>query len=177
MDAIDELVARCKPHRELRAFHDFHKQHPEILDFLIEEIGNRFNSGQKSFSFASLWHYCRWKIVIGQDPGTFKMNDHLTPFYARAIVILRPSFNGWAELRHTKPNEVFGLELEPVKHPDFYARRVTWADGTALEDGWRPSVEHIVTRAAIVRPDIHSRDNAAFTRGQHGASTGQQTVF
>jgi len=158
IDAIDEIVARCKPHHELRTFHEFHRQNPEVLAFLIEEIETRMNHGQKSFSFASLWHYCRWKIDIGRGPRTFKMNDHLTPYYARAIMILRPDFNGWAELRHNSVNDVFGLALELEKRPEFYARRVIWADGTALEDGWRPTLPHVVGVAEVAkRPDIHQR--------------------
>jgi hypothetical protein len=159
IDAIDELVARCKPHPELKAFHEFHRQNPEILHFLIGEIETRRNHGQKSFSFASLWHYCRWKVTIGKGPAsTFKLNDHLTPYYARAIVILRPAFNGWAELRHRSVNEVFGLALEPTKRPEFYARRVMWADGTALENGWRPTRPHVVGVCEVAkRPDVHPR--------------------
>jgi hypothetical protein len=159
IDAINELVARCEPHHELKTFHEFHRQNPEVLNFLIEEIETRRSHGQKSFSFASLWHYCRWKVVIGKGPAsTFKMNDHLTPYYARAIVILRPDFNGWAELRHRSVNEIFGLALEPKKRPEFYARRVVWANGAALENGWRPTQPLVVGVCEIAkRPDIHPR--------------------
>lgn len=157
IDAIDEIVARCKPRPELRAFHEFHRENPQVLAFLIGEIETRRRAGQRSFSFASLWHYCRWKVDIGRGPGTFKMNDHLTPFYARAIMILRPDFNGWAELRHKSVNEVFGLALEDEKRPEFYARRVVWADGTPLELGWRPTLPHVISRGIELRPDIHKR--------------------
>jgi len=164
VDAIDELVARCKPDSGLKTFHEFHQDNPEVLAFLIREIDSRMAAGQKSFSFASLWHYCRWKIDIGRDmnslhsPRTFKMNDHLTPYYARAIVILRPDFNGWAELRHPRVNAVFGLDVEAEKRPEFYARRVIWADGKPLEHGWRPSRPHVVGVVGIAtRPDVHPR--------------------
>jgi hypothetical protein len=157
IDAIDEIVARCKPHHELRTFHVFHRENPEILAFLIDEIETRMDAGQKSFSFASLWHYLRWKIDIGRGPRTFKMNDHLTPYYARAIMILRPDFNGWAELRHGNINDVFRLDLESEKRPEFYARRVLWADGTPLELGWRPTLPLVISSEIALRPDIHAR--------------------
>jgi hypothetical protein len=43
IDAIDELVARSQDDRELRAFHQFHKAHPEVLDFLVHEIRLRLD--------------------------------------------------------------------------------------------------------------------------------------
>lgn len=47
IDAIDELVARCKDCLELRTFHEFHIAHPEVLDFLTEEIQLRLDHGCK----------------------------------------------------------------------------------------------------------------------------------
>jgi hypothetical protein len=159
IDAIDELVARSKNHRELRAFHQLHKAHPEVLDFLVQEIQLRIDHGFAAFSYRSLWEYARWKLEMQVGPReTFLMNDHAAPFYARAIAILHPEFNGRAELRKSKADGIFGTEIEPVpeKRPKNYARRLQWADGTAIENGWRPSVPHVVNHAANRRPDIHS---------------------
>lgn len=156
-DAIAELVARSKDCPELRVFHSFHKQHPEVLDFLVSEIQLRVDHGHEAFSFPSLWSYCRWKVELPMEPGeTFKLNDHLLPFYSRAIIVLHPDFNGRCELRPSSVDEVFGLELDPVKRPGDYARRLQWADGTAIENGWRPTVPHVIHHAANLRPDIHT---------------------
>jgi len=159
IDAIDELVARSKDHKELRAFHELHKAHPEILDFLVQEIQARIDHGLPAFAYRSLWEYCRWKLQMEKGPGeTFLMNDHAVPFYARAIAILHPDFNGRAELRKSKVDELFGIELEPFDEPcKGYARKLRWADGTALTAGWRPSTPHIPTHRASRRPDIHAR--------------------
>jgi len=157
IDAIDELVEHRENHPGLMGFHKFHRQSPEVLAFLIEEIETRMNNGQMSFSFLSLWHYCRWKVDIGRKPSTFKLNDRFAPFYARAIVILRPDFNGWAEFRNKNVNKIFGLDFESEKQQEFYARRVVWADGTALEDGWRPMLPHVISFEIALRPDIHAR--------------------
>lgn len=157
IDAIDELVARSKPHRELRAFHEFHRAHPEVLAFLIQEIELRLLRF-RAFSYHSLWEYCRWKLEMEREPGeTFLMNDHAVPFYARAIAILRPELNGRAEMRTSKADEIFDVELEPVpdKRPKHYARRLRWADGTPLERGWRPTLPHVVSDGLHRRPDIH----------------------
>jgi hypothetical protein len=157
MDAIDELVARSQNHRELRAFHQLHKAHPEVLDFLVLEIRLRLDKFD-AFSYHSLWEYARWKLEMERGPDdTFLMNDHAAPFYARAITILHPEFNGHAEFRKSRADETFGLRIEPVpeKRPKNYARRLQWADGTAIEDGWRPTTPHVVNRAANRKADLH----------------------
>lgn len=159
-DAIDELVARSKDDKELRAFHGLHRQHPEVLDFLVLEIRARLEHGFKSFSYHNLWEYSRWKLTLAKGPGvTFLLNDHAVPFYARAIAILHPDLNGLAELRKSKADEVFGLALEPdsAERRKGYARRLVWADGQPLERGWRPTVPHVPKLPANRRPDIHAR--------------------
>jgi hypothetical protein len=157
IDAIDEIVARCKPCDELKTFHEFHRAHPEILAFLIDEIEARMTHGQQVFSVLSMWHYCRWKIVMDKGAATFKMNDRIAAYFGRSIVILRPEWNGWTEVRRNRVNDVFGLDLEKTKLPGLYARRVVWADGSALEDGWRPTLPHVISRDIALRPDIHKR--------------------
>jgi len=157
-DAIDELVARSKRHRELRAFHKFHRRHPEVLDFLVCEIQLRLDHGFAAFSYHSLWEYARWKIEMEKGPSdTFCMNDHAAPFYARAITILHPEFNGRCEFRKSTADKIYGIQLEPVpkKRPKNYARRLQWVDGTAIENGWRPTLPHVVNHAANLKPDIH----------------------
>ncbi len=64
-DAIDELVARSKRHPELRAFHKFHRRHPEVLDFLVHEIQLRIDHGFAAFSYRSLWEYATMETRNG----------------------------------------------------------------------------------------------------------------
>lgn len=156
-DAIDELVARSKKNRELRAFHRFHKKHPEVWDFLVHEIRLRIAHGFTAFSYHSLWEYARWKLEMQKGPNeTFRMNDHSAPFYARAITILHPEFNGLAEFRKSIADTVFGTCLEPIpdKRPKNYARHLQWEGGTPLECGWRPTLSHTIG-PVLRKPDIH----------------------
>jgi len=158
IDAIDELVARSKDHRELRAFHEFHRKHAEVLDFLVQEIRLRLER-LSAFSYHSLWQYARWKLEMEKGAGdTFLMNDHAAPFYARAITILHPEFNGRCEFRKSKADAIFGTRIEPApdKRPRNYARRLRWADGCAIERGWRPSVPHKIGGPVMRKPDIHT---------------------
>jgi hypothetical protein len=163
-DAIDELVARSKDHKKLRAFHRFHREHPEVLDALVTEIDLLIDNGHTAFSFASLWHYFRWKLLMKAAPPTqgptgrtFIMNDHATPFYSRAIIVIHPRFNGLAEFRKSVADEVFGTRIEPLpeRPSSRYSRRLVWADGTPIERGWRPTIFHVAKLPANRRPDIH----------------------
>lgn len=95
---------------------------------------------------------------MDKGPGdTFLMNDHAAPFYARAITILHPSFNGRCEFRVSKADGIFGTRIEPIpdKRPKNYARRLQWADGTTIESGWRPVHPHVITHMVSLKPDIH----------------------
>ena len=165
LDAIDELVARSSStDKRLPEFHQFHKAHPEVLDFLVEEIQLRLDRGFTAFSYHSLWEYARWKLEMAKGPGdTFLMNDHAAPFYARAITILHPEFNGRAEFRKAEADAVFGTEIEPAlkKRPKNYARRLQWKGGTALTAGWRPTIPHLVKDPGNRKADIHVKKSGA----------------
>jgi len=112
MDAIDELVARSQDCKEVRRFHEFHHNHPEVLDFLVEEIRSRLSHGFTAFSYHSLWEYAGWKLEMEKGPGnTFLMDHRCAPFYARAIAILHPEFDGLAEFSKSKADSVLGTEI------------------------------------------------------------------
>jgi hypothetical protein len=157
-DAVDELVGRSADHPELRAFHALHKAHPEVLDFLVHEIRRLRECGWTAFSYSSLFQYARWKIVMARGPGdTFAMNDHASPFYARAITILHPEFNGMCEFRMSTADGIFGTEIEPLrgKRDKNYARRLRWRGGVAIERGWRPTIAHVASHQPHTKPTVH----------------------
>jgi hypothetical protein len=157
MDAIDELVARSVDCPKLRAFHKAHRLHPETFDFLVAEIQLRLESGFPAFSYHCLAEYARWKIEKEEGPTTtFFLNDNDVPFYGRALIVLHPEFNGHCEFRKSEADEIFGTRIEPIpeKRPKNYARRLQWADGRAIEDGWRPTIPHVVGAVRRKR-DIH----------------------
>jgi hypothetical protein len=158
IDPIEELVARSKDTAGLRKFHEFHRTHPEVLDFLVTEIRLRLENFD-AFSFYSLWEYARWKLERKRRESTFLMNDHCIAFYARAITIIYPAFNGRAEFRKSAVDDIFGTRVEPVekRRRGSYSRRLQWADGTSLEGGWRPSGHHVAVAPGNRRRDLHAR--------------------
>lgn len=150
IDAVDELMERAKDDEGARKFWKFHRGNPQVLRFLIEEIESRLAKGHTRFSFNSLWQYCRGELALDlARPGKpFVMNDHLQPFYSRAIIIFRPDFNEKTEFRKSHADEVFGVELvlppETGKRARRCVRRLRWADGTPLERGWRPTLPVLI---------------------------------
>jgi hypothetical protein len=153
IDAIDELVARSLDCKELQEFHTFHRAYPEVLDFLTEEIQLRIQKGLRTISFGSLWSYARGKMAPEiEEDGDYKMNDHKVPFYGRAITILHPEFNELAEFRSSLADDCFGTTIEPTG--EGRRTRLMWADGTAIQDGWRPTIPHTL-RPVARKPDIH----------------------
>ena len=150
IDAIDELIAHRRQTGSLspmlRRVHRFHRSNPQILDFLVSEMRVDKANGWTRTSLGSLWHYARWVLTRKHlAPGeSFMMSNNLFPHYGRIIAILHPDLNGFFAMATSKSDADFGTVLEPgAKHQKpGYIRRLVWADGTAIENGWRPTTPH-----------------------------------
>lgn len=150
MDAIDELIEHCKKRGKLSPMLDrvyrFHKRNPQVLDFLVLEMRVDRENGWTRTSLGSLWHYSRWVLQRKyRAPGeSFVMSNNLFPHYGRIIAILHPDINGFFAMAKCGADSDFGTVIEPVTKnaTPGYIRKLRWADGTAIEDGWRPSIPH-----------------------------------
>lgn len=158
--AIDELKQHSKMPGRRRSglasrFYRFHKHNPDVLDFFIQELVTLRENGWNKTSFGSLWHHARWVLsTLRRAPGeTFAMSQNLACHYARAIIILHPEWNGFFVVEKAQADADFGVRVEPSSrnHPRGYVRRLQWADGTAIQDGWRPTTPHVITTAPIPR--------------------------
>ena len=150
MDAVDELIAYRKQFGRispmLRRVHRFHRHNPQVLDFLVSEMRVDRENGWTRTSLGSLWHYARWVLTRKhRAPGeSFVMSNNLFPHYGRIIAILHPDLNGFFEMAKSKADTDLGTMLEPSPKNGKrgYIRRLLWADGTPIEQGWRPTVPH-----------------------------------
>ncbi len=149
IDAVDELIAYHKPHGlspMLRRVHRFHKTNPQVLDFLVQELHEVRESGWPKTSLGSLWHHARWVLTQKyRAPGeTFVMSNNLFPHYERILIILHPEFNGFYAMGKSKADDDLRTMLEPVSKTakPGHVRRLLWADGTPIENGWRPTTPH-----------------------------------
>jgi hypothetical protein len=149
-DAVDELVTYRKQFGSspmLRRVHRFHNANPQVLDFLVSEMRVDRENGWTRTSLGSLWHYSRWVLTRkNRVPGeSFVMSNNLFPHYGRIIAILHPDLNGFFETAKSQADADLGTMLEPIaaaNRKPGYIRRLLWADGTPLEQGWRPTIPH-----------------------------------
>jgi hypothetical protein len=150
MDALQELIEHVERERGLspmlRRIQRFHTTNPQVLDFVVQELWDTRASGWSGASVKSIWEYARWVLTRKyRAPGeSFVMSNNLHSYYARIIVILHPDLNGFFEMIKSKPDADFGTMLEPASKANRpgYVRRLLWADGTPIEQGWRPSTLH-----------------------------------
>jgi|SRR5271156_889444 len=148
IDAVDELIAFSKQQGEpspmLGRVHRFHRANPQVLDFLVSENRIARENGWSRTSLGSLWHYGRGVLTRKhRAPGeSFVMSNNLFPHYGRIIAILHPDLNGFFAMAKSQADADFGTMLEPIKNQAGYIRRLVWADGSRIEDGWRPTIPH-----------------------------------
>jgi hypothetical protein len=159
MDAIDELITHRRQTGNispmLRRVHRFHRANPQVLDFLVSEMRVDKQNGWTRTSLGSLWHYARWVLTRKhRAPGeSFVMSNNLFPHYERIIAILHPDLNGFFGMAKSKADTDLGTMLE--RGTKQKPGRLVWADGAAIETGWRPTTPHepkpVRRRARVTR--------------------------
>lgn len=154
--AIDELMQYSKSRglrrsRLMSRFYRFHRRNPALLDFLLQELVVLRQNGWPTTSFEMLWHHARWVLTyVSRVPGeTFSVCQNFMPYYSRLAIILFPEFNGFYRLKKAKADKDFGLRIAPAKPGQL--RRLEWSDGTPIDDGWRPSIPHIIPKDPVPR--------------------------
>lgn len=156
MDAVNELLQHIQSTRKLsptlKRLQRFHSKNGPVLDLIVQELYDVRALGWPGASVKSLWEYARWVLMKKRSVGEpFEMNDVFQSYYARIIVILHPDLNGFFEMREPRkpgrtdrgPDAELGTKLEAAKSgTKDYSRRLLWADGSAIEQGWRPTTPH-----------------------------------
>ena len=157
INAVDELMKHCKEiglrrSRLMSRFYRFHRHNPSLLDFLLQELTVLRENKWRNTSFEMLWHHARWVLTyFNRVPGeTFSVCQNLMPHYSRLAIILFPEFNGFYRLKKAHADADFGVRIEPGTHGSEF-RRLVWADGTPIENGWRPSIPYAIPTNPVPR--------------------------
>lgn len=158
--AVDELMRHCKQVGLRRShlasrFYRFHRRNPALLDFLLQELVTLRENQWPTTSFEMLWHHARWVLTyVNRVPGeTFSVSQNFMPHYSRLAIILFPEFNGFYRLKKAHADADFGLRIARGDKKGF--ARLEWRDGTALENGWRPSTPYVIpTKPVPRRPPV-----------------------
>ncbi len=91
-------------------------------------------------------------MYLNRLPGEhFTLCQNLMPHYSRLVIILFPAFNRYYRLKSAQSDKDFGVKIEPVRKGEKGFRRLVWADGTPIEQGWRPSTPHIIPATPVPR--------------------------
>lgn len=163
--AVDELMQHCKEiglrrSRLMSRFYRFHRQNPMLLNFILQELMTLRANEWCSTSFESLWHYARGVLMyVKRVPGeTFTVCQNLMPHYSRLVIILFPEFNRFYRLKSAQADRDFGVMIETPRKGDRGFRRLVWADGTPIENGWRPSTQYVIPTDPVPRRPPVKRD-------------------
>lgn len=153
-DAFEEVIAHAKkPHPMLVRLLRFHRQNPAVLHFIVSELRATRANGRARASFGSLWHYSRWCLTEKSRPDgeSYTMSQNLCSWYSRIVIVMLPEFNGYCELAKSAADDVFELRLVSGKIPSGRVRRLQWADGAELTEGWRPTMAYQPPKVPIAR--------------------------
>ena len=166
--AVDELMQHCRQiglrrSRLMTRFYRFHRHNPFLLDFLLQELMTLRENGWPTTSFEMLWHHARWVLTFHRVPGeTFAVCQNLMPHYSRIAIILFPELNGFYRLKTCHADRDFGTRLEVEHNGAEGFRRLVWADGNPIENGWRPSQPHVIPENPVPRrPPVKRNGHAA----------------
>ena len=89
-------------------FEIFHAANPHIYVLFRRFVREARIAGFNKYSARAIIHRIRWHLDVEITPTDdaethpFKINDHFSSRYARLMVALNPSFEGFFELRELK---------------------------------------------------------------------------
>lgn len=102
-DALwDRLFATTSP-ALMKTFKDFHRLNPHVFSAFVAKAREARNAGHAHYSAWIIVNVLRWEsdLQTSGDPWRIS-NDHIA-MYARLLVWLDPSFEGFFDLKQMKP--------------------------------------------------------------------------
>ena len=85
-----------------KEFEDFHTANPHIWETIELYANKAISNGVKRWSMRSILEVIRWDSAISTSSRGYKVNDHLSPYYARHWNKVHPEYEGFFALRKTK---------------------------------------------------------------------------
>ena len=85
------------------AFKTFHKDNPQVLDLILEEITRAREVGINKVSIKTIIGHIRWNMTIStKSQDGFKINDAYTSLYAIVISSTYPEWSDMFEQRELR---------------------------------------------------------------------------
>jgi hypothetical protein len=91
-NTYEDMYARCV---------EFNREHPEVWRMFVEFTRDRIERGFDHYSARAIFHRIRWETEYpGSTEGEeYQLNDHHSPFYARAFMNTFPEHRGFFRVR------------------------------------------------------------------------------
>lgn len=83
-------------------FDEFDAAHPKVWELFCSLAFQAINAGHERFSSDALLHRIRWHHAIEARDDDFKINNVLSPYYARKFHREFPGYEGFFETRRLK---------------------------------------------------------------------------
>jgi hypothetical protein len=87
----------------------FHKANPDFYKTLVRFAREVKAHGREKYGMSNVMGRARWafdvETVSPDDEDAFELNDHVGPYYARALMTFEPDLDGLFNVRSTKESE------------------------------------------------------------------------
>ena len=83
-------------------FKQFWKDNPQVYDRLRDLALELRRKGLKKYSIKGLFEVLRWETALKTKGERFKLNDHFTAWYARALMLNEPKLRDFFNTRAVK---------------------------------------------------------------------------
>ena len=100
----------------------FHKENPIVMELFSQFTQQVIDRGFKNYSARAIFQRIRWETEHPDydKDSEFKINDHYSPFYARAWMGLNPEHDGFFRVRKQTSRDCDATGL-PELGPEYYA--------------------------------------------------------
>jgi hypothetical protein len=83
-------------------FQEYNEQNPTVYPRFLKIAIETHSKGFKRYSAKAILEVVRYFTSVAENGGKFKINNNVTPMFARQAVKDRPELNGFFELRRSK---------------------------------------------------------------------------
>jgi len=83
-------------------FEEYHAENPHVYEAFKKFTLELVNAGRTRIGARMIVERLRWESMIRSTTGSYKLNDHYTPFFVRLFVKEFPQHEGLFSLRRAK---------------------------------------------------------------------------
>lgn len=102
-DIICELAEKnqfdADPTESIQKFIDYIQDNLNVWLEFEKMCLNLINNGYEHYSARTLIHVIRYQTHVGEFKSKYKVNDHISPVFARVFMILHPQHDGFFTIK------------------------------------------------------------------------------